>query len=290
MIGVGISISLGVNVKSGGSAPVIVDPNAQAFITAAGITNPTQQVAIDDLVIGLKSDGLWTQMNAIYPFVGGTASTHKYNLKDPRDLDAAFRLVFNGGWTHSNNGALANGTNGYADTRLNAATILNNASYNYSVYSRTQIIASSYPAFFGAQYVIQPEDQPEEWYGNIVLQYLPNTPTNTLNIYYAQNAGNYKTYNSSITTGMFNVNNDTGTISLFKDGINQTITGTTEPVYLPNGEIYLGALNSIGFGSAAGFNNIQYAFSTIGSKLTNTQSANLYTRVQAFQTALSRQV
>ena len=265
------------------------DTDAQAFITAAGITDSTQQSAINQLVLGLKTDSLWTNMYAIYPFVGGTASQHKYNLKDPRDLDVAYRLVFNGGWTHSNNGALANGTNGYADTRLNAATILNNASYNYSVYSRT-INASSFSAFFGAQYVVQPEDQPEEWYGNISLLYVPNTPTNNLNIYYAQNAGDYKTYNSSITTGMFNVNNDTGTISLFKDGINQTITGATEPVYLPNGNIYLGALNSLGFGAAAGFNNLQYAFSTIGSKLTNTQSANLYTRVQTFQTALSRQV
>jgi hypothetical protein len=54
-------------------------------------------------------------MKALYPFVGGTSTTHKYNLKDPRDLDAAFRVSFIGGWTHSSTGALPNGTNGYAD-------------------------------------------------------------------------------------------------------------------------------------------------------------------------------
>ena len=32
-------------------------------------------------------------MKAIYPFVGGTATTHKFNLKDPADINAAFRLV-----------------------------------------------------------------------------------------------------------------------------------------------------------------------------------------------------
>ena len=263
------------------------DPDAQAFITAAGITDPTQQTAIDNLVIGLKADGLWTQMNAIYPFVGGTATTHKYNLKDPRDLDVAYRLIFNGGWTHSNNGALANGTNGYADTKLNAATVLSNASYNYSVYSRTQNFQFN-SSFLGATYFLQPEDQPEEYYGNI---FMLNYFGNTMNIHYTQDGDGYKIYNSSDTTGMFNVNNDAGTISLYKNGNNQTL-GDSSPdaVYLPNGNIYIAALNFIGQGSVGCFSNIQYAFSTIGSKLTNTQSANLYTRIQTFQTSLSRQV
>jgi hypothetical protein len=104
--------------KFGGGAPPPIDPDAQAFLTAAAITDPTITSAIDTLVVQLKADGIWTKMKALYPFVGGTASTHKYNLKDPQDLDASFRLVFNGGWTHSANGALPNGTNGFADTKL----------------------------------------------------------------------------------------------------------------------------------------------------------------------------
>ena len=80
------------------------DPDAQAFITAAAITDSTQQNAINTLVIALKGYSIWTKMKAIYPIVGGVASSHKYNLKDPRDLDAAFRLTFTVGWTHSANG------------------------------------------------------------------------------------------------------------------------------------------------------------------------------------------
>ena len=89
--------------------------DAQAFITAAGITDPTQQSAIITLVTDLKGYGLWTKMKAIYPFVGGTATTHKFNLKNPLDTDGAFRLSFSGGWTHSANGALPNGTNAFAN-------------------------------------------------------------------------------------------------------------------------------------------------------------------------------
>ena len=119
MIGISIANSLGLNRVSAG-----INPDAAAFISAANITDPTQISAINTLVNGLQTDGIWTKMKAIYPFVGGTATTHKYNLKDPRDLDAAFRLVFNGGWTHSSNGALPNGTNGYANTNLNQSANL----------------------------------------------------------------------------------------------------------------------------------------------------------------------
>ncbi len=78
---------VGVRVASGGT-----DADAQAFITATAITDLTQQTAINTLVTQLKTYGIWTKMKALYPFVGGTATAHKFNLKDPRDLDAAFRL------------------------------------------------------------------------------------------------------------------------------------------------------------------------------------------------------
>lgn len=49
MIGYGNSMFLRRN--SGGAA---IDPNAQTFITAAGITNPIQIQAVNELVFDLK--------------------------------------------------------------------------------------------------------------------------------------------------------------------------------------------------------------------------------------------
>ena len=122
-----------------------VDADAQAFITAAAITDPTQQAAINTLVVDLKGYSIWTKMSALYPFVGGTASTHKFNLKDPRDLDAAFRLVFNGGFTHSSNGITGNGTNGFADTKFNPISQSSNLnSFSLSVYSRTNLAGNMF--------------------------------------------------------------------------------------------------------------------------------------------------
>ena len=86
-----------------------LDSDAQAFIAAAGISNPTEISAINTLVLDLKNNNnLWTTLKAIYPMVGGTATSCKFNLKDPRDLNAAYRLQFNGGWTFSSTGAKPN--------------------------------------------------------------------------------------------------------------------------------------------------------------------------------------
>ena len=100
----------------------VYDTDAQAFITAAGLTSDLQKGAINQLVLDFKAAGTWGLMLAIYPFIGGTAASHKYNLKDPQDTDAAFRLTFSGGWTHSSTGAHCNGVNAYANTFINPST------------------------------------------------------------------------------------------------------------------------------------------------------------------------
>jgi hypothetical protein len=116
-----------------------IDPDAQAFITAAGITDATQINAINTLVLDLKASGVWAKLQAFYPFVGGTATTHKYNLIDPRDLDAAFRIAFAGGVTHNSNGITGNAINGTANTFYVAAVngSLNNS--HLSIYQRNDL-------------------------------------------------------------------------------------------------------------------------------------------------------
>jgi hypothetical protein len=113
-----------------------VDPNAAAFILAAGITNPTQQAAINTMVVELKSASLYTKMIALYPFVGGSATSHKFNLINPLDTNAANRIVFNGGFTHDINGINPNGINAFCETFISGAQLTNNST-SWSFYSRT---------------------------------------------------------------------------------------------------------------------------------------------------------
>lgn len=103
------------------------DADAQKFIDSAGIADQTQKDAICTLVRELKDSSLWTSMSAIYPFVGGTASSQKWNLKTP----GTYNLGFNGGWTHTSNGAKANGTTGYATTGIAYSTFSNDIATSF---------------------------------------------------------------------------------------------------------------------------------------------------------------
>jgi hypothetical protein len=249
-----------------------IDADAQAFLTAAAITDPTISSSINKLVVDLKSAGVWTKMKAIYPMVGGTASTHKWNLKDPRDLDAAFRLQFNGGWTHSANGALPNGTNGYADTFLTPSTTLSQNSTNISVYSRTNTsnpgsdIGSSNLLFGNGLYI---------------------TPSHTNGSFYARVNGNNIQFLNYNSLGYFIGTRTNSNVA--KVFINNTLraTDTLSSTGLSNFTLNISALN---VGGTRTFSNRQIAFATIGDGLTDTEAANLYTAVQAFQTTLNRQV
>jgi hypothetical protein len=64
-----IESNINTNYKIFGSVTASFDPDYQAFITATGITQPTQSAALETLVSDLKSYGLWSKMKAIYPMV-----------------------------------------------------------------------------------------------------------------------------------------------------------------------------------------------------------------------------
>jgi hypothetical protein len=136
--------------KAGGSGIIIVrypfgsiDTDSQAFLNATSITDTTISTAINNLVIDLKDAGLWNLMDAIYPMVGGTSTTHKFNLKNPADTDAAFRLNFQGGWTHDSSGAKPDGVSGtYADTFAVPNTLFTTTDGSFSYYSFTNNAAA----------------------------------------------------------------------------------------------------------------------------------------------------
>ena len=250
-----------------------VDPDAQAFITAAGITNPTQQTAINTLVVSLKANGIWSKMKALYPFVGGTASTHKFNLKDPRDLDIAFRLIFNGGVTHSTNGVQFGGVNGFGNTFITPSTSLNLNSTHISYYSRTSG-ATGY--IFGTNDVAVANRTLWQLFGG----------TNYMSVFTA--TGNFFSYGGANSLSMLMVNRTASNLSnAWAAGVKKA-TSTNPSSALTTLPLYIGANNTQGV--AGFFCNAQCAFSSIGDGLTDTDASNLYTNVQAFQTALSRQV
>ena len=243
-----------------------VDADAQAFITAASITDPTQQSAINTLVVDLKAYSIWTKFKAIYPIVGGSASSHAVNLKTP----GTFNLTFATGWTHASTGMTPNGTT-YADTFLTPSTSLSLNSTHISYYSRTNIDELKYDMGSATD------------------------PNKYLTIALRQ-AGSFRALINDGTTDLVSNSDSRGfyvgnrTASNIKNGWKngtKVINTTTASGALDTRKIYLAALN-VGF--AAFPSTKECAFASIGDGLDDTEAANFYTLVNTYQTALSRNV
>ena len=252
------------------------DPDAQAFITASGISG-TNATAINTLVVNLKSANIWTKMKCIYPFVGGTSAfTHKWNLKDARDLDAAFRLVFSGGGTFSSNGYQPNGTNAYANTFFNPSTqsTLNNTHSSY--YSRTN------------NENLGIELGNSNGSGGQLLLALRYTGVGCISDQYNATTGRITIANAN-SQGLYITSRTTSAIhKLFKNSAQIGATNTGASGSLQNYNVYLGSINQQN--SAISFSNRECAFASIGDGLTDAESLAFYNAVQTFNTTLGRQV
>ena len=252
-----------------------LDTDVQAFVTAASIVDATQQNAVNTLVTSLKSAGIWTKMKAVYPFVGGNATSHKFNLKDPRDLDAAFRLQFNGGWTHTSTGALPNGTNGYADTFLTPSTNYPTVSdVSIGFYSRTNIFqeSSDISSYQNSSKALGIQTR---WTDNKIYSQLYRD-TQPYNIVATNtNSSGFFTLSRTSTTLIKQYRNSSilGTSTAYIEGSIPTI-----PICLSNN------------GANGSYSSREQAFAFIGNGLTDAEAANFYNAVQAFQTTLGRQV
>ena len=248
------------------------DADAQAFITAASITDSTQQSAINTLVTQLKTYGIWTKMKALYPFVGGTAFSHKFNLKDPRDLNVAFRLAFIGGGLHDSFGYKPNGTNGYADTFLTPSVTqtLNSNGLGYYVTSNTANLGNA-------------------------IQMGANNNTSRSSILSANTSAGGR-LNGSIINGP--ISNNSGHFSM------QRTSSTLTSVYqnntliasgnsggtLPSFKMFIGTMFNNGSVYTSGFVNCYFRIAYISDGLDSTDMTNFYTAVQAYQTTLGRNV
>ena len=255
----------------------ILTIRTDSFLTASAISDATIRGGLNTFDIGLIANSLDTKIKALYPFVGGTASTHKFNFMNAADTNAAFRLTFSGGGTHSSNGYLPNGTNAYADTYFNVLNNTTGYSQHYCMYSRTQnasINGMQMGAFDGTS-----ETTLYQYYNIISVKggscYLyPNTAV---------------TINNNNTRGLQIISRTANNVlKLFFNGSLLATNTNTETLTRPNRTMYLGASNwSSG---ATQYSPHEHAFASIGDGLTDTDATNYYNLVQTFQTTLGRQV
>lgn len=261
------------------SGALSFDADALAFITAASITDNTQKTAVNTLVTDLKTYNIWTKMKAIYPFVGGTASSHRYNLKTPTTNTSDFYLTPYGGMTHSSNGVAFNGTNSYFDTQLIPLNQLTATSSHLSFYLRNDNTGLN---DMGGQ-----DDQSPN--GQFYMQ------ANKTNAYFSiknTDSGRIVVANTN-TQGMFLASRTaSNSLIAYKNGVligNNTTTSGAGGMNIP---ALIGGFNYRDSGGTITkyYSQKEFAFASIGDGLSGTESSNFYTAVQSFNTLLARQV
>lgn len=197
------------------------------------------------------------------------AAAYKYNLKDPQDTDAAFRLKIFGTWTFTPTGAKGNGTNSYIDTGLNPLTVLSQNSTHISLYSKTNSVSSFYD--MGAR---------STNFLDLAIGYGGQT--------YGGVYANESTFTDTDSRGFYQSNRIVSTEqTIWKNGVKRVTSAfsSNTPMSL---NIYISGYNLNGTPTL--FSNRQYAFATIGDGLSDSEAAMLYTIVQQFQTSMARQV
>jgi hypothetical protein len=252
------------------------DADAQSFFdrvtTAGGTLTDTEKTAVNTLVIGMKADGIWTKMKAIYPMVGASAAACAQNLKS-----SSFTGTFSSGWTFASTGATPNGTSAFMNTGLNpVAQSLTNANGHLSYYCRTRSTTAD----------------PAE-VGNF---------TNNFDAFVLQSAGESRTrfffsYNVraifAFTTrplGLISGSSTGGNTrrDIYINGVSVGNNTMIDNATLGNYPLYLAAAN---YNTSTGsYSDSQCSLASIGEGLSSSEMSNFYTLVQAFQTTLSRQV
>ena len=247
------------------------DPDAQAFFTAAGITDNTQKSAVNQLVLDLKSYSIWTKMKALYPFVGGDATKHSYNLKDTTQ----YQITWYGGVTHDSNGITGNASNGYGDTNLNDNSVLSLNDAHVSIYSRTNKDALMCD-----------------------IGCITNGSNVGVNLFSKYSSGFYARVhddgaagpisNSGTSQRLFIANRVSSSENRnYQAGVlkQQTVTSGS----LTNRTILIGAFGATS-NPTSFYSDRNYSFASIGDGLTDQNMSDLTTAINTFQTTLSRNV
>jgi|VirMetMinimDraft_7_1064189.scaffolds.fasta_scaffold70657_2 hypothetical protein len=242
----------------------------EAVRSTGVVVTEAMRLYVDYIVSNMKAIGTWNLCNAVYGFVGGTAASHKFNWKDLRDDDTAFRLVFFNTPTHNSNGVLWNGTNQYANTFLNASTALSVSSNHLSYYTPTNDLTGVQIPIgsLSSSVFFQLNLTSANFISGLISSAVSYTPLKT----------NGYTLGSKIAA-----NNQFVYFNGSK--INSSLVSSAQ---LPTSFIYLGARDRIDAPFVDFFSKHTASFSSIGSGLTDTQALQQSQIVTNAQLILNR--
>jgi hypothetical protein len=269
-----MALGIGLGLQSASRA---FDPAAASFFVRAGISNPTQQSAVNKLVKDLKAAAIWSKMAAIYPYVGGSAGSHAQNL-----VSSAYTIIWVGSLTHSSSGVKGDGASGYGKTGIipSAAGLTLN-SLHFGVYinqAETQAFGYQFGGFSGSAdatsfIFISNSTGPVDIFDGF------GTGTGRIS---GANAGTTGFFTGSRTASNSQVLYRNGTSYVSGSGASQTLPSASGLYVLAQSR----ELDSPG--SVGGFAAARHAMFSIGTGLSAGEVTSFNTAVQTFETTLGR--
>ena len=299
----------------------LYDTDAYEFLEAAQITNTATRTGINNFVKNLKNYNLWDKISGLYPLVGGTIYSEKFNLKDPRDSDSAYRLNFNTGSGYFNgsvyyktffndNGVIFWGSGDYADTFINAKTNLPDFSAHLAYLSleESPITGQDSPVYDDFPYVWTDMGATANDYSSelaLQSQYQPNT--------YQENypvTGVFSFYNSTsapvivqekvllsdpVDPKCFFIGSRTANNNAFLLAFDNSTTPTqsAESLYSlgsnndkPNKNLWIGKTNGPNIANDESYRS--FGFVSMGQGLTSGECVNYYSSVKQLQIDIGR--
>lgn len=264
---IGLGLGLGQAVASAGG----FDADAQAFFdrvtTAGGTLTTTEKNATNQLVLDMKSAGIWSSMKAVYPMVGASAAACAQNLKS-----SSFTGSFTSGWTFASTGVTPNGSSAYMDTTLIPSSNMSNSSASMGFANNVANTNSS-----GIEFGVQSaSDGMSIW-----------TQFSSSNVSRIGRGNDANTGVPFTSAGRFYGSRTSSILQTLYRNATSVATGSgavtpLETVY----SITLGAINLSGTPNL--FVNGRYTFAFIGDGLSSTNIANLDSAIVTFNTTLSR--
>lgn len=254
---------------------VTYDADAQSYFTAnTAITSSADKNAINTFYLGLKTDGIYSLLNGMHLPIWQNASNNKWNLINPVDTDAGYRLTYATGMLHEVNGIRGNGTSAYANTYFLPST------NNYDNQS------------FGAYCTIDNNNSGVIMGVNISTAGSPATnmqPRNSTNAFRQQmSSTTVGSVANSSSLGFFQIVRTSGT-SIFNVKNSTVTTVSLTGTDIINKNLYYLAQN-VNDTSVINYSTKRVAFSYFGQALTTTQATNFYNRVQTLMTYFGIQV
>ena len=244
---------------------------ALKFIDSSGITDETEKSAVCTLVKQLKDSALWTSMRAVYPLLGRSSSSCKWNLMDIRQNDAAFRLVFFGGITFDSLGITGNGSNGYSNTFFTPSLNYDSLQAgSYGVYLSKNVDESA--CAIGMRVTVSAN----------AVAFSPRVS----NIAYCSFTSTHAAVANTDSRGIYITTRlNRASSKTFKNG-SLLVTHNTYVAATYNKPMFLLARNDDAGAAFFSTNTIGFAF--IGKPLTDAQSSTLYNIINTFKTTLGR--